>query len=190
MDIGYARVSTRDQRLDSQQEALVHSGCEKVFAEVASGTRSDRPVLADAVEFARPGDTIVCCRLDIARSVSDLTSLLRELDDRGIGFRSLGEAIDTTTPGGRLAMHIFGALAEFEAALIRERTQAGLHAARSRGRVGGRPRAMNSEKIEAAKRLLGSGTPAREVAIALGVSTATLYRYVPASGPERPFHPS
>lgn len=106
MDIGYARVSTRDQRLDSQQEALVHSDCEKVFAEVASGTRSDRPVLADAVEFARPGDTIVFCRLDrIARSVSDLTSLLRELDFWGIGFRSLGEAIDTTTPGGRLAMH-------------------------------------------------------------------------------------
>lgn len=181
MLIGYARVSTKSQNLDAQLDALVAAGCERVFEEVASGARTDRPVLADAIEYARTGDTIVCMKLDrVARSLSHLTGLMTMLEDRQIGFRSLTEDLDTTSPGGRLVFHIFGALAQWERDLIRERTKSGLDAARRRGRIGGRPRSMTDDKLNAARKLLESGTPARDVASAIGVSLPTLYRHIPA----------
>ncbi len=181
MLIGYARVSTRDQNLDAQRDALTEAGCEKVFEEIASGARSDRPILTEALDYARPGDTLVSVKLDrVARSLPNLLTLMAKLEDREVGFRSLTEDLDTTSPGGRLVFHIFGAIAEFERDLIRERTRAGLDAARRRGRVGGRPRTMTDEKLNAARRLLESGTPAREVASAIGVSIPTLYRHLPA----------
>ena len=181
MLVGYARISTKDQKLDAQCDALVAAGCERVFEEIASGARSDRPVLAEALDYARPGDTLVCSKLDrVARSLPNLVTLMAKLEDQEIGFRSLSEDLNTTTPGGRLVFHIFGAIAEFERDLIRERTRAGLDAARRRGRVGGRPRTMTDEKLNAARRLLESGTPAREVASAIGVSIPTLYRHLPA----------
>jgi len=181
MLIGYARVSTKSQNLDAQLDALVAAGCERVFEEVASGARTDRPVLADAIEYARTGDTIVCMKLDrVARSLSHLTGLMTMLEDRQIGFRSLTEDLDTTSSGGRLVFHIFGALAQWERDLIRERTKSGLDAARRRGRIGGRPRSMTDDKLNAARKLLESGTPARDVASAIGVSLPTLYRHLPA----------
>ena len=182
MLIGYARISTRSQNLDAQRDALVDAGCDRIFEEIASGARTDRPVLAEAIDYARTGDTIVCMKLDrVARSLSHLTGLMTMLEERQIGFRSLTEALDTTSPGGRLVFHIFGAIAQFERDLIISRTKSGLAAARKRGRVGGRPLSMTPEKLNAARRLLKSGTPAREVASAIGVSVPTLYRHLPAS---------
>ena len=182
MLIGYARISTRSQNLDAQRDALVAAGCDRIFEEIASGARTDRPVLAEAIDYARTGDTIVCMKLDrVARSLSHLTGLMTMLEERQIGFRSLTEALDTTSPGGRLVFHIFGAIAQFERDLIISRTKSGLAAARKRGRVGGRPLSMTPEKLNAARRLLKSGTPAREVASAIGVSVPTLYRHLPAS---------
>ncbi len=181
MLIGYARVSTRGQNQDAQRDALVTAGCDRIFEEIASGARSERPALAEAIQYARSGDTLVCMKLDrVARSLSHLTGLMTMLEDRQIGFRSLTEDLDTTSPGGRLVFHIFGAMAQFERDLIRERTRAGLDAARRRGRVGGRPLSMTPEKLDAARRLLESGTPARDVASAIGVSIPTLYRHLPA----------
>lgn len=181
MLIGYARVSTQDQNLDGQMDALGEAGCEKIFQDIASGARSDRPGLSEATEYARPGDVIVCAKLDrVARSLPHLISLMNGLEHRKIGFRSLSEDLDTTSPGGRLVFHIFGAIAEFERDLIRERTRAGLAAARRRGRIGGRPRAMTDQKLDAAKRLLSSGSSAKEVAETIGVSVPTLYRHLPA----------
>ena len=182
MLIGYARVSTRDQRMDGQLDALTQAGCDRVFQEVASGARSDRPVLADAIGYARPGDILVCTKLDrVARSLVHLTSIMADLEEREIGFRSLSEQMDTTSPGGKLVFHIFGAIAQFEKDLIQERTRAGLEAARRRGRVGGRPRSMTDQKLKSAKKLLAAGTPAREVAESIGVSVPTLYRHCPAA---------
>ena len=182
MLIGYARVSTKGQNLDAQRDALVAGGCDRIFEEIASGARTDRPVLADAIEYARSGDTLVCMKLDrVARSLSHLTSLMTMLEDRQIGFRSLTEDLDTTSPGGRLVFHIFGAMAQFERDLIRERTRAGLDAARRRGRVGGRPRTMTDEKLDAAKKLLAAGTPPKDVAESLSVSIPTIYRWLPAA---------
>jgi DNA invertase Pin-like site-specific DNA recombinase len=147
-----------------------------------SGSRSDRPGLQQALEFARPRDCICVYRLDrLGRSLPHLIQLMTDLERREIGFRSLAEAIDTTTPGGRLAYHLFGSLAEFERAILRERTQAGLMAARQRGRRGGRPKSLTPEKHEAARNLLNAGTPAKDVAVALGVSVPTIYRVFPAS---------
>src|SRR5574339_1070398 len=142
MLVGYARVSTADQTLGLQKDALTAAGCERLFSDTASGARADRPGLDEAVDFLRPGDTLVVWRLDrLGRSLRHLIDTLGALDQRGIGFRSLQEQIDTTTSGGKLVFHVFGALAEFERDLIRERTQAGLLAARARGRLGGRPKA-------------------------------------------------
>lgn len=181
MLIGYARVSTREQRLDGQLDALHQAGCDRIFQEVASGARSDRPVLAEAIDYARAGDILVCTKLDrIARSLAHLTILMGDLEEREIGFRSLTEQMDTTSPGGRLVFNIFGAIAQFEKDLIQERTRAGLEAARRRGRVGGRPRSMTDQKLRAARKLLAAGTPAREVAETIGVSVPTLYRHLPA----------
>ena len=140
MLVGYARVSTQDQNPDLQLDALKAAGCEKVFTEKASGGQRDRPELAAALSYMRPGDSLVVWKLDrLARSMPQLIDTVSTLEDQGIGFRSLTEAIDTTTAGGKLVFHIFGALAEFERSVIRERTRAGLKAARDRGRKGGRP---------------------------------------------------
>lgn len=182
MKIGYARVSTADQSLDAQTDALKAAGCEKLFVETASGARADRKVLAEALDFLRPGDVLVVFKLDrVARSLPHLLEIMEELRRREIGFQSLTEEINTTTPGGRLVFHVMAAIAEFERDLIRERTMHGLRAARERGRIGGRPRVMTDEKLQAARKLLDDGTPAREVARMLSVSVPTLYRWIPAA---------
>ena len=179
MLIGYARISTRDQSLDGQLDALHRAGCERVFSEVASGARDDRPVLQEALAYARPGDVLVSLKLDrVARSLQHLTGLVADLNHRRVGLKSLTEEIDTSTPGGKLVFHIFGAIAEFERDLIRERTRVGLDAARKRGRVGGRPVKMTPAKLEAARKLLQSGTSVREIADSLGVSVPTVYRHL------------
>lgn len=181
MLIGYARVSTQDQNLDLQIDALKAAGCEKIFIEKASGAQRDRPELQAAIEYARSGDTLVVWKLDrLARSIKQLIETIEGLGGRSIGFRSLTEAIDTTTAGGRLIFHIFGALAEFERAIIKERTRAGLDAAKARGRVGGRPSKMSDDDIKVAKALLADeNITAAEVAKRLNISVATLYRYLP-----------
>ncbi|NOR62856.1 MAG: helix-turn-helix domain-containing protein [Rhodobacteraceae bacterium] len=182
MQIGYARVSTEDQTTASQIDALTAAGCERVFEETASGAKTDRPVLAETIEYLREGDVLVAWRLDrVARSLPHLISLMDDLKQRGIGLRSLTEQIDTTTASGKLIFHIFAALSEFERDIIRQRTRAGLVAARKRGRVGGRPRVMTAEKITAAKKLLASGEPAKDVATMLSISLPTLYRWCPGS---------
>jgi DNA invertase Pin-like site-specific DNA recombinase len=181
MNIGYARISQAEQSLDLQCDALTKAGCSKIFTDTLSGAHAVRPGLSQALEFARQGDALVVWRLDrLGRSLPHLIDTMRVLDERGIGFRSLCENIDTTTVGGRLAFNIFASIAEFERGLIRERTRAGLEAARERGRVGGRPRSMTGDKIDAARKLLDSGTPPKDVARLIGVSPATLYRWVPA----------
>jgi len=180
--IGYARISQDTQSIDLQIDALTAAGCEKLFSDMSSGARHDRPGLKQALEFVRSGDSICVWRLDrLGRSLPHLIHLMQDLEGRGIGFRSLTEAIDTTTPGGRLTYNLFASLAEFERSVLRERTRAGLQAARQRGRLGGRPRLMTAEKFDVARRLLESGTPAREVATALGVSAPTIYRHFPVS---------
>jgi len=142
--IGYARVSTADQTLNLQHDALTQAGCSKIFTDTSSGANTERKGLEDALSYVRPGDTLVVWRLDrLGRSLQHLIETITKLHDRGIGFRSLTEQIDTTTSGGRLVFHVFGALAEFERDLIRERTQAGLQAARERGHRGGRPKALS-----------------------------------------------
>jgi DNA invertase Pin-like site-specific DNA recombinase len=155
MLIGYARVSTVDQNLASQRDALTEAGCQKIFTEQMSGAVTDRPALHDAIEFARSGDTLIVWKLDrLARSMKQLIETIENLRMRGIGFRSLTEALDTTTAPGRLVFHMFGALAEFERSLIRERTQAGLAAARRAGRTGGRPPKLTEDDLDVARALL------------------------------------
>jgi len=157
MLIGYARVSTQDQKPQLQLDALKGAGCERIFEEKASGAQRERPALKEALTFLREGDTLVVWKLDrLARSLRQLIDTIEALEERGIGLRSLTESIDTTTSGGRLVFHIFGALAEFERSIIRERTVAGLASARARGRLGGRPRAMSPEDIAVAKTLLAN----------------------------------
>ena len=187
MFVGYARVSTADQTARAQVDALRAAGCERVYEETASGAKSDRPVLRDAIDFTREGDVLVVWRLDrFGRSLKDLIQKVHELEDRGVGFRSLTEGIDTTTPSGTLVFHIFGALAEFERELIRERTHAGLRAARARGRKGGRKPKMTKRKVEAASKLLADPeTSIDSVCETIGVSRATLYRYVGPDGAVR-----
>src|SRR5271156_1835313 len=183
MLIGYARVSTLDQNLALQRDALAEAGCGKIFTEQMSGAVADRPALHDALEYARNGDTLVVWKLDrLARSMKQLIETVEKLRVRGIGFRSLTEALDTTTAQGRLVFHMFGALAEFERSLIRERTQAGLAAARRLGRTGGRPPKLTEEDLEAARALLANpDIGVTQIAHRLGVSPATLYRYIPAA---------
>ena len=181
MRIGYARVSTNEQQPVSQLDALTEAGCERIYTETASGARRDRPELARALDVMREGDTLVVWKLDrLARSLGQLIETVRELDRRGIGFISLTDQIDTTSAGGRLLFHIMGAIAEFERDLTRERTRAGLDAARARGRVGGRRRKLSAADIEAAKAMVRAGQPPAAAAERLGVSLATLYRYAPA----------
>ena len=181
MLVGYARVSTQDQNPALQIDALKAAGCEKLFTEKASGAQRDRPELAAALSFMRKGDSLVVWRLDrLARSLPQLIETVAQLESEGIGLRSLTEAIDTSTAGGKLIFHIFGALAEFERSVIRERTRAGLKAARERGRKGGRPPALSASDLAAAKAMLRDPQiTVAEVAARLKVSPATLYRHLP-----------
>lgn len=181
MNLGYARVSTLDQHLELQEDALAKAGCEKIFRDVASGAIDSRKGLTEAIEFARRGDTLVVWKLDrLGRSLKHLIETVNLLKERGVGLMSLQEKIDTTTPGGKLIFHVFGALAEFERELIRERTNAGLKAARARGRLGGRPPILTSKQIEMAQRLLNDpAVSVAEVCRTLQVSRSTLYRYCP-----------
>lgn len=182
MRIGYARVSTPDQRLDVQHEALTDAGCEKVFDDTVSGRVSDRPGLQRALDILRHGDTLVVWKLDrLGRTVKQLVDLVSTFEQQGIAFVSLTDSIDTRTPAGRFFFHVMASLAEMERELTVERTRAGLATARARGRTGGRRRLMTDSKLESAKKLLESGAPPRDVAADLGVSVATLYRWLPAS---------
>ena len=182
MLVGYARVSSRDQNPDLQLDALKAAGCEKVFVEKASGASRDRPELVAALDYARKGDTLVVWKLDrLARSTRQLIETVEDLQTRGIGFRCVTQSeIDTTTAGGRLVFTIFGAIAEFEREIIRERTRAGLEAAHARGRKGGRPKGLTDADLKVARTLLRD----REITVAdvarrLGVAPATLYRHIP-----------
>ena len=183
MLIGYARVSTDDQRLDLQRDALTNAGVDPqcTYEDKLSGARADRPGLAAALKAARDGDTLVIWRLDrLGRSLKELLALADDLKQRGIQLRSLTEHVDTSTPGGELVFHMFGAIAQFERNLTRERVRAGLNAARSRGKLGGRPPILKPKDLAAIKALLKDGDlTIREVAERLGMSVASLYRYVP-----------
>src|SRR5256885_15207849 len=180
MDIGYARVSTFDQHLDLQKDALTRAGCEKIFTDTMSGAKADRPGLVQALTFMRSADVLVVWKLDrLGRSLKNLIDVVTELDTLGIGFRSVTESIDTTTSGGKLIFHIFGALAEFERALIRERTQAGLLAARARGRKGGQPKALTPKQAAIAQQLYNDkNNSIADICKTLNISRATLYRYI------------
>jgi len=180
MKIGYARVSTDDQSTALQLDALRAAGCERIFEDTASGANADRPGLADALAFARPGDVLVIWRLDrLGRSLRDLIDLAADLREREVGLSSLQEAIDTTTAGGKMLFHIMAALAEFERNLIQERTKAGLASARARGRKGGR-RGISPAVKEAIKS--AAADPSANITAvceALGINRATFYRHAP-----------
>lgn len=179
--IGYARVSTQDQNLELQTDALHKAGCKKIFEDRVSGTQAERPGLAQARENLRRRHPR-CLKLDrLGRSVKHLVDLVGELQQQGIQFKSLTDSIDTGTASGRFFFHVMASLAEMERELIVERTRAGLEVARQLGRTGGRKQQMTETKMKAAKKLLASGVPARDVASNLGVSIPTWYRWVPAS---------
>jgi DNA invertase Pin-like site-specific DNA recombinase len=181
MRIGYARCSVSSQDHALQLDALRAAGCEKVFVETASGSRTDRPELAKALEMARQGDVLVVWRLDrLARSLRHLIDVAEDLNQRGIGLVSATESIDTTTSGGRFMFSILGALAQMELEIIRERTRAGLAAAAARGRRGGRPPVLDDAKLRAARAMLASGAlTTTEIARQLGCAPSTLYRHLP-----------
>ena len=184
--VGYARISTEDQNLDLQRDALTQAGCQRIFTDVASGAKEDRTGLAEALAFLRSGDTLVVWKLDrLGRSLQHLIETVTTLQVRQVGFRSLEESIDTTTSGGKLIFHVFGALAEFERDVIRERTQAGLQAARARGRHGGRPRALDAKRLALARSLHQDPSHSvGEICRTLGISRATFYRHLPS--PDEP----
>jgi DNA invertase Pin-like site-specific DNA recombinase len=162
-----------------QEDALRAAGCEKLFIEKVSSGKKDRPQLAAALDYVRDGDTLVVWRLDrLARSIRQLIQTVEDMEARGVGLKSLTEAIDTSTPGGRLVFHIFGSIAEFERAIIRERTKAGVVAAKSRGRAGGRPPKLVGERVDHAKMMLNAGTSVSAVARSMGVSRATVHRAI------------
>lgn len=185
MQVGYERVSTDDQTIDLQHDALVQAGCEKFFSDKISGSKFERPGLAECLNFVRPGDVLVVWRLDrLGRSLKDLIEVVEGLEKRGVGFKSLQESIDTTTSGGKLIFHVFGALAEFERNLIRERTNAGLQAARARGRKGGRRQKLTPQQIAIGRSL--AADPSRTVTSIcehLEISRQTYYRYIAANSP-------
>ena len=182
--LGYARVSKQDQDASLQKDALKAAGCLKIFTDKASGSLDRRPQLDRLLDQLRPGDTIVVWRLDrLGRSLKHLIQLIEDLADKGVGFRSLTEGMDTTTAGGKLIFSIFGALAEFERSLIRERTMAGLASARARGRVGGRPPVMTAEKVKVARQLYDAQElTVEEIALTIGVSRKTVYRHLAETG--------
>src|SRR3984957_10437718 len=174
--IGYARVSTTEQDLALQLDALANVGCARIFEDTASGAKAERPGLAAALTFARDGDILTVWKLDrLGRSLPHLIETVNGLEARGVSFRSLTEAIDTTTPGGRLIFHIFGALGQFERDLIRERTRAGLDAAMARGRRGGRKPVVTDEKLRRAQTLVAQGLTVREAAARIKVGKTELY---------------
>jgi DNA invertase Pin-like site-specific DNA recombinase len=181
--LGYARVSTTEQKAHLQTDALKKAGCIRVWTDKASGSLDHRPKLEAVLDHLRPGDSLVVWRLDrLGRNLRHLIATVNDLAATGVGFQSLTEGIDTTTPSGRLTFHLFGALAEFERELIRERTTAGLAAARARGRNGGRPRAMTPEKLAVARQMYeGRGHTLAAIGAVVGVSRSTLYRHL---GPE------
>jgi len=180
MLIGYARVSTHDQNLDLQKDALEKAGCKKIYVEQMSGSSRIRPELEKTLEMLRNGDTLVVWRLDrLGRSLKHLIELISKLEQREIGFKSLMESMDTTTSGGKLIFHIFGALAEFEHNLIQERTSAGLAAARARGRNGGRPLKLDEKKRELAIKLYNERERSiKEICQIMSISRPTLYSYI------------
>src|SRR5512147_2729050 len=186
MLIGCARVSTSEQNLHLQQDALKAAGCEECFTDTASGAKSERPGLRAALSTCRAGDTVVVWKLDrLGRSLTDLVETIQSRSQRGVGFRSLQEQLDTASSGGKLIFHIFASLAEFERDLIRERTHAGLAAARARGRKGGRPRALDARKAAIAQALYNDKTNAiADICRTLRISRATLYRSI-TPGPQR-----
>ena len=180
MNIGYCRTSTDSQNDSLQLEALKEASCEKIFSDVASGSKTDRVGLRECIEFARSGDVIVAWKLDrIGRSLKDLIETVNTLKARGIGLKVLTQNLDTTTPSGMLIFHVFGAIAEFEKSLIQERTAAGLKMARARGRLGGRPKALDKKQVAVAESLYGDGkTSVSQICKTLGVSRATFYRNI------------
>ena len=181
MKIGYARVSTGLQNLNLQEDQLNQYGCEKIFSDHISGSRSKRPGLDKAIEFARSGDTIVVWRLDrLGRNMEDLITLVNELNNRGVSFHSLEENItmDKSSSTGQLLFHLFAAFAEFERNLILERSSAGRIAARARGRYGGRPEKLNNKDLKLLKTLYDNGTPIKTIAEQWQVSRTTIYRYL------------
>jgi DNA invertase Pin-like site-specific DNA recombinase len=198
MLIGYARVSTHDQTADLQKDALTTAGCVKIFTDTISGAKTEREGLDKALSHLRSGDTFVVWKLDrLGRSLQHLIETIKDLQERDIGFKSITENIDTTTPGGKLVFHIFGALAEFERDLIRERTRAGLDAARARGRTGGPKPKVTPQKAAMAQALYDSkdnkdSKTVKEICQGLGMSRATFYRYVQTEKRKKVsnFHPS
>ena len=180
MIFGYARVSTEEQELAGQVDALKAASCDEIISEKMTGTRKDRPELIRLFDKLRAGDVVVVTRLDrLGRSMKDLIELVEQLKSQGVGFKSLHEQFDTTSAAGLFVFHMFGALAEFERALISERTKAGLKAARARGRNGGRPKALDSEQIKLAKSMLTNpNITVSEVARNFKVSRSTIYREI------------
>lgn len=183
MLIGYARVSTDDQNLHLQRDALNQLECSDIFEDTISGARAERPGLTKALDYLRAGDILVVWRLDrLSRSLKDLIELINQLESRKIGLKSIHESIDTSSSSGKLIFHIFGALSEFERNLIRERTNAGLSAARARGRKGGRPKTLNSEKRRLAVKLYNDKQHnIKTICEMMGISKPTLYKYIEAS---------
>lgn len=179
MLVGYARISTTDQNLDLQKDALMAAGCERIFTDIASGAKTQRPGLVEALQHCRPKDTLVVWKLDrLGRSLPHLVETVRDLVARDVGFKSLQESIDTTTSGGKLIFHIFASLAEFERDIIRERTNAGLSAARARGRKGGRPKGVDDKKKKAAISLKKDlDRSVKEICEIVGISRNTYYKY-------------
>lgn len=183
MIYGYARVSTNDQTTDLQRDTLEKAGCDRILTDVASGAKTHRPELDHMLDLLRKGDTVVVWKLDrLGRSVRNLVDLMTTFDEKGVQFRSLTESIDTSTPGGTLVFNIFGSLAQFERDLIRERTRAGLEAARARGRKGGRPAKLDEKQVREVRRLYGSRTvTVDQIAAMMHVGRSTVYRCLNAS---------
>jgi len=177
--IGYQRVSTPQQKVDLQTDALLEAGCDRIFTETASGKNTERPQLHALLDYVRVGDTVVVWKLDrLGRSLTDLIRLVNDFQDRGVEFMSVTDGFDTSTPGGRLVFHIFASLAEFERSQIQERTRAGLAAARARGVVGGRHPSLNPDQAKAIHNMLASGQTISTIARTLGTSRATVYRHL------------
>lgn len=187
--IGYARVSTAEQDTALQTDALRQAGCERIFEDMVSGAQAERPGLAAALAYLREGDVLAVWRLGrLGRSLPHLIETMSALEARGVGFRSLTEAIDTTTPGGRLIFHVFGALGRFERDLIRERTRAGLAAAVARGRKGGRKPVVTAEKLRWAREHIANGLNVREAAARLKIGKTALYAALANANSERSSH--
>ncbi len=180
MNIGYARISTHDQNLGLQEDALKNADCKEIFQDIASGTKTERPGLEEAMAYLREGDTLIVWKLDrLGRSIQHLIQTIKLLSERKIGFKSLQESIDTTTSGGKLIFHIFSALAEFERDLITERTQAGLEAARARGRLGGRPPLLDNRQITRMIEMYDEGkNTVAEICKIYSISRPSFYNYL------------